>query len=110
MKVFLNSAVFLCLAAGAASAQNVVIPEDRTSNIEIGCQVKGLNPNGDGFLALRAGPGTKYQQIGSLRNGDAAFLAAGCRGRWCYVENGVINGRESRFRGWIYDKWCEFYP
>ena len=77
---------------------------------EMGCLVRGLDPNGDGFLALRAGPGTSYRQIGELRNGDAAYLGAFCEGRWCYVNGGAIDGRETSFEGWIYDKWCEFYP
>lgn len=91
-----------------APAQNVIVPDGPYVS-DTGCLVKGLNPNGDGFLALRRGPGTKYKQIGSLRNGDAAYLRK-CEGKWCYVENGALNGREARFKGWIYDKWCEFYP
>ena len=103
--------LLVCGAASPVLSQNVVIPDDRTTEIETGCQVQGLDPNGDGFLALRAGPGTNYPQIGQLRNGDAAYLASrSARGRWLYVENGAIDGREARFRGWIYDAWCEFYP
>ena len=93
-----------------ANAQQVIVPPDRNNNMETGCLVERLDPNGDGFLALRAGPGTNYSQIGSLHNGDAAFLAAPCRGRWCYVEGGVLDGNTAQFRGWIYDAWCQFYP
>lgn len=96
--------------AGMAAAQDVVIPGDRTTQIESGCKVTGLDPNGDGFLAMRAGPGTEYAQIDSLHNGDAAYIAAGRRGRWLYVENGSKDGREAKFRGWIYDAWCTIYP
>ncbi|MFD1343383.1 SH3 domain-containing protein [Litorisediminicola beolgyonensis] len=94
--------------ATPAVAQNIVVPADRAWS-ESGCLVKGLDPNGDGFLALRAGPGTNYAQIGSLHNGDAAYIYGG-RGKWLYVENGSMNGREAKFRGWIYNAWCEFYP
>ncbi|EAU42707.1 hypothetical protein FP2506_07696 [Fulvimarina pelagi HTCC2506] len=93
-----------------ASAQQIVVPSNRTTEVETGCLVRGLDPNGDGFLALRSGPGTGYPQIGSLRNGDAAYIKAPPKERWLYVENGAINGRETTFRGWIYDAWCEFYP
>ena len=51
-----------------------------------------------------------HAQIGKLRNGDAAYIAAEPRGRWLYVENGALNGREAKFRGWIYDAWCMYYP
>ena len=96
------------LAAGTANAQNVIVPSGPYIT-DTGCLVKGLNPNGDGFLALRTGPGTNHSKIGELRNGDAAYIRK-CQGKWCYVENGSRNGREARFSGWIYDKWCEFYP
>ena len=107
--------IYGCLVIGvismqSASAQNVVIPPDRTDDIETGCEVRGLDPKGDGFLALRAGPGANHAQIGKLRNGDAAYIAAEPRGRWLYVENGALNGREAKFRGWIYDAWCMYYP
>ncbi len=102
-------AFMLSAFAGPTLAQNVVIPPDRAPQ-DSGCQVRGLDPNGDGFLALRSGPGTEYLQIGSLRNGDAAYIYAPRKGRWIYVENGSMGGREAKFRGWIYDAWCSFYP
>jgi len=98
-----------CLGAAPLWAQQIVVPPPGP-NPDTGCLVEGLDPNGDGFLALRAGPGTSHAKIGELRNGDAAFLARRCENRWCYVENGVIDGSEARFRGWIYDAWCQFYP
>lgn len=98
-----------CLTGFAASAQNIVSP-DSGWNPDTGCLVKGLDPNGDGFLAVRTGPGTGYPQISSLFNGDAAFLGAACQGRWCYIEGAVQRGQTTNLRGWIYDAWCEFYP
>lgn len=100
------------LLAGAADAQGIVPPPPGPVP-DTGCLVVGLNPAGDGFLALRAGPGTGHARIGELHNGDAAYLGAPCRtdrAGWCYVENGARNGREARFRGWIHTGWCEFYP
>jgi len=107
MKLFVAAALSVIMA-NTAIAQNIVQPTGPLSN-DTGCLVKGLDPNGDGFLALRAGPSTSYQQIGSLRNGDAAYIRA-CQGKWCYVEDGSINNVETRFRGWIYNAWCQFYP
>lgn len=105
----ISTSVLIC---GAAAAQNIV-PPPPGPNPDMGCLVQGLDPNGDGFLALRAGPGTNYAKIGELHNGDAAFIGAPCRtdrAGWCYVENGAKNGREARFRGWIFTRWCQFYP
>lgn len=109
MKHWIVPGLMAAFMGQAAMAQDIVVPSNRQV-MDTGCQVQGLDPNGDGFLALRAGPGTEYAQIGSLRNGDAAYLAAPPRGRWLYVENGALNNREARFRGWIYDAWCMFYP
>ncbi|MDD9726445.1 SH3 domain-containing protein [Roseovarius sp. SK2] len=108
MKKTLISLAILGAFATTASAQNIVVPDNRGPT-DSGCLVKGLDPNGDGFLALRTGPGSKYQQIGNLHNGDAAYIYGG-QGKWLYVENGALNGKEAKFRGWIYNAWCEFYP
>ncbi|QFT61128.1 Bacterial SH3 domain protein (plasmid) [Sulfitobacter sp. THAF37] len=108
MQKTLISLAVLGALASTASAQNIVVPGNRGPT-DTGCLIKGLDPNGDGFLALRTGPGSKYQQIGSLYNGDAAFVYGG-QGNWLYVENGARNGKAVKFRGWIYDAWCEFYP
>lgn len=101
-------ALLFTILATPGFAQQIVQPTGPVIT-DTGCLVQGLNPNGDGFLALRTGPGSNYQQIGSLRNGDAAYLRS-CEGKWCYVEDGSINGVESRFRGWIHTGWCLLYP
>jgi hypothetical protein len=78
---------------------------------EAGCLVTGLDPNGDGFLSIRTGPGTENREIARVRNGDALFLdRRQCRGKWCFADGGAINGRTSSIRGWFYTAWCEFYP
>lgn len=99
----------LCAGFATTAHSQQIVPPTGPVITDTGCLVQGLNPNGDGFLALRTGPGSNYQQIGSLRNGDAAYIRA-CSGKWCYVENGSINNVESRFRGWIHTNWCQFYP
>jgi hypothetical protein len=43
-------------------------------------EIQGLDPQGDGFLAVRTGPGTDHEQIDELHNGDLVIL--------CDYENG----------------------
>ena len=57
-------------------------------------RVRGLNPQGDGFLAVRRGPSTDYGQIGSLRNGDFVSICDS-KGGWfgiVYGDEGCIGG------------------
>ena len=51
-------------------------------------EVRGLNPNGDGFLAVRAGPGTKYAVIDRLYNGDQVYFCD-AHGKWI----GIVYGQ-----------------
>ncbi|SMX31845.1 SH3 domain-containing protein [Actibacterium lipolyticum] len=66
--------------------------------------VAGLNPNGDGFLAVRTGPGTQYPQIGSLYNGDQVIVCD-ARGKWRGVFYGPNMGEGSGQRGWVHSNW-----
>jgi hypothetical protein len=42
---------------------------------------RGLDPRGDGFLAVKAGPGLRYKRIDRLYNGDQVYIC-GTSGRW----------------------------
>ena len=78
---------------------------------EMGCLVTGLDPNGDGFLSVRRGPGSQNQEIARVHNGDALFFDnRKCEGKWCFAEGGSISNTQSSIRGWFYTAWCEFYP
>jgi hypothetical protein len=44
-------------------------------------KVIGLDPQGQGFLAVRSGPGVGYRRIAKLRNGDEVFMCA-TAGNW----------------------------
>jgi len=45
--------------------------------------VSGLKPGGDGFLAVRGGPGTGHAMRDRLREGDAFFVCgASADGKW----------------------------
>jgi hypothetical protein len=61
--------------------------------------VAGLNPNGDGFLAVRASPGTRYAMLARLGNGDVVPTCA-AEGDWI----GVVYG-PSHAKGWGDGSW-----
>jgi hypothetical protein len=44
-------------------------------------KVTGLKPGGDGFLAVRSGPGAQYRKVAELHNGEIVFGFAGF-GNW----------------------------
>ena len=60
-------------------------------------QVCGLDPIGDNFLALRAGPGASYRLLERLGPGTVV-MDWERRGAWFRVSVGDLNGRE----GWVY--------
>lgn len=64
--------------------------------------VQGLDPHGDGFLAVRTGPGSQYRQIGSLYNGDHVSILDR-QGQWLYVRHGGLEG-------WSHGRWIGTAP
>jgi len=50
-------------------------------------EVRGLDPDGDGFLAVRTGPGTGYPMIDRLHEGDGVHFCDE-RGDWI----GIVHG------------------
>jgi hypothetical protein len=51
-------------------------------------QIVGLDPNGDGFLSVRSGPGGKpYREIDRLYNGNRVFVCHN-KGPWLTVVYG----------------------
>ena len=91
------------LAAPAAWAQQLDVEFEIIEDAQAaGCAasiVTGLNPSGDGFLAVRSGPGTEYGRIDELHNGDMVRTCA-MEGQWV----GVYYG-EPRQRGWVHGNW-----
>ena len=76
----------------------VVTPDDQAA----GCAsstVAGLDPSGDGFLAVRSGPGTQFRMIGQLHNG-AVVRTCAAEGPWV----GVLFGA-GRAKGWVHGRW-----
>lgn len=53
--------------------------------------IEGLDPGGDGFLAVRGGPGSKYAEIDRLFSGEQVYLCAE-KGKWL----GVVYSKRRR--------------
>jgi uncharacterized protein YgiM (DUF1202 family) len=96
-------ALILALAGSAAWAQQLDVDfpilEDAQAAGCLSSTVLGLDPNGDGFLAVRTGPGTDYRKIDELYNGDKVRTCA-VSGPWV----GVYYGKPRR-KGWVHGKW-----
>ncbi len=93
----------MMMMAPAASAQQLDVPFEVLEDGEMagcgGAQVMGLDPNGDGFLSVRTGPGSDYRKIGELYNGDRVGTCARS-GQWY----GVVYGNPQRV-GWVHGNW-----
>lgn len=86
-------------------------------------QVRGLKADGDGFLAVRAGPGTAYAMLDKLGNGREVYLCDGNGdGEWfaivyptapgmkCEVGSPIAKKRVYRGpckSGWVRSAWVE---
>jgi len=96
-------ALSLTVISGDVWAQNLDVDfkiiEDRQAAGCAGSVVSRLDPNGDGFLAVRKGPGTRYAKIDQLYNGDSVRTCAQS-GRWI----GVYYGQPRR-KGWVHGNW-----
>lgn len=76
-------ALLMTTVAGAASKSIPVYvggDEDEAACPNMG-EVVGLNVNGDNFLAVRRGPGTKYKKFDEIHTGDEVFIC-GKSGKW----------------------------
>lgn len=96
-------ALVFAVTISAAQAQQLdvefsIIEDDQAAGCA-GSIVAGLNPDGDGFLAVRTGPGTEYRRIDQLHNGDMVRTCA-MNGPWV----GVYYG-EPRQKGWVHGNW-----
>lgn len=72
------------------------------------CEVNGLDPAGDGFLAVRSGPDVRYQKIGQLFNRDFVWMNADCAGDWCFANDTIRYGRSIGITGWFHTNWCRW--
>ena len=92
--LFLSGPVF----AQQLDVDFLILEDDQAAGC-LGARVTGLDPNGDGFLAVRTGPGTQYRKIDELHNG-AGVRPCERRGNWW----GVYYG-SPRKKGWVHNNW-----
>lgn len=102
--VSLAVGLFWVIATGAGAQQlevpfDTYCPPDAQAACDGVAEVMGLDPNGDGFLAVRTGPGATYAKIGEVRNGDRVGTY-GKQGRWYAISFGPANTL-----GWAHGKW-----
>lgn len=112
MRLVVVSLTLLSLAfAAPVGAQTLDVPFSlpRADGRDGDCAsstVTGLNPQGDGFLAVRSGPGTNYRMLDKVFNGDVVFTC-GRQGAWhgvLYRTRGTGSGPTDR-QGWVHGNW-----
>lgn len=105
-----------------AQAQQLDVPviEHADENLDT-CsyaQISGLKADGDGFLAVRSGPGSNYTKLDELKNNDKIWLYDQ-HGDWIGIVYGTDNiecssideDREIQTdgkKGWVHQNWIEF--
>lgn len=116
-------ALGLCLSTLTANAQDnhdiaVMVGGEKDFDACGGLGVvRGLNPQGDNFLAVRIGPGSKFAMIDELYERNQVWMCDK-RGRWVGVVYGKNCGVGSpiairqRYRGscksgWVFDKYVK---
>lgn len=93
----------LALLASPAAAQPLeveftIIEDDQAAGCLV-AHVAGLDPGGDGFLAVRTGPGPGYAKIDEIHEGDRVRSCAR-QGPW----HGIYYGNPRR-KGWAHGNW-----
>ena len=121
--------VLLAIFAPSASAETLDVPiyEDASDGQAANCgggTVMGLKKGGDGFLAVRTGPGANYRKIGELHNGDRVSIIE-TRDGWygVIVPGGSVDQTDACRRagprrklsgsglGWVSGRWIgDIYP
>lgn len=92
------------LLASTTLAQALDVPFSTTCTTEIDSEcyslheVRGLDPLGDGYLAVRTGPGSRYRMIDRIVNGERVYVFA-TQGPWY----GIVY--RDNLKGWVHKKW-----
>lgn len=122
MKNLLNFTVItfsLLASVSTAFAQELDVPimeiaDDDFETCAFG-KVTGLKADGDGFLAVRTGPGTEYSKIDELKNDDQVWLYQQ-KGKWIGIAYATTDApcdpiKEDRplevegKKGWVHENW-----
>ncbi|WP_420338322.1 SH3 domain-containing protein [Roseibium sp.] len=107
-------------AAVPAKSQSLIVPVIEKSvedwdTCGLG-EVSGLKDGGDGFLAVRAGPDSKFEKLDELKNGDRVFLFDQ-HGDWYGILYGISEldcgplpearpaARKGAKPGWVHSNW-----
>ena len=83
------------LAHGPADGRAVMIGQDGADFDACGGygEITGLNPDGDNFLAVRAGPTTQASKVDELHQSDPVWLCdATADGEWIGIVYGESSG------------------
>lgn len=118
-RFILTTGFILATAAAALAADlDVQIIERGGDGQMANCAssvVSGLKAGGDGFLAVRSGPGTEFRKLDELHNGDVV-IEFERRGPWVGVVHGTRNIRcdstvdrpvTAPRKGWVHGKWLQ---
>lgn len=121
---FGQTALTLCLALALstlpieASARDLDVPvlelagDGQAANCATSV-VSGLKADGDGFLAVRTGPGARYRKIDELYNGEVVVVFE-VRGKWAGIVYRTADVACSSTRthpvpyerkGWVHTGW-----
>lgn len=119
----LTKVLFTALPAAALAttlaAQSLDVPVMERADEDLDTcaygKVTGLKADGDGFLAVRSGPGTQFAKIDELVNEDEVWLFEQ-RGKWIGIAYGTANvncspipaDRELQTdgkKGWVHENW-----
>lgn len=102
--------------AQSLDVQIIERAEDDLDTCSFG-RVARLKEGGDGFLAVRAGPGSKFRKLDELKNGDDVWLFDQ-RGAWIGIVYGVSEVNCSPIKkdrpvphigkkGWVHKNWID---
>ncbi|MGL1921445.1 MAG: SH3 domain-containing protein [Hyphomicrobiales bacterium] len=113
--------LFMIIFSGFAHAAELDIPViehkfERLDTCILG-RVLRLDPNGDGFLAVRSGPDSKYKKLDELHNGDDIWVFDQ-KGKWLGILYGIENpncraieaDRPVPYKGkqgWVHQNWVD---
>ncbi|MEM8796880.1 MAG: SH3 domain-containing protein [Pseudomonadota bacterium] len=117
--ILLAFAGFLCVAQSHAQQLQKPImetPEEDWDTCSFG-KVANLNPDGDNFLAVRAGPGTDHAMIDKIHDGENVWIF-NLEGPWLGIVYGaegidcppVTAPREYQGpgkKGWVFEKYIQ---
>lgn len=103
---------------GSRSALEVPVMEEGGDGQAANCSsstVAGLKASGDGFLAVRSGPGGRYRKLAELHNGDEVIVFEK-RGQWAGIvyRTGNVGCASTKTRavtyrkkGWVNVRWLK---